>query len=155
MKTLKTLLVCFLFVTMLSGCSTRQVNEPHQNEPLSNTTRGGDKQVSPKADFIIGFNPLKDDPDNPSPHNPLVKKFGDIPEVRTYIRLQQKLHNVGLTLDESIELKKADVHLYPSDAGKAGLKDLIEEKKRYQRLGIDMGGIVLSIAKEKDKKDTD
>ena len=111
--------------------------------------------MSPKADFIIGFNPLKDDPDNPSPHNPLVKKFGDIPEVRTYIRLQQKLHNVGLTLDESIELKKADVHLYPSDAGKAGLKDLIEEKKRYQRLGIDMGGIVLSIAKEKDKKDTD
>ena len=154
MKTLKTLLGCFILI-FLSGCSVRHVNETPQNASVSDPTlerQDAKKQETQKEDFIIGFNPLRDDPDNPSPHNPLVKKFGDIVEVRTYIRLQQKLHNDGLTLDESIELKKAEVHLYPSDAGKAGLKDLIKEKERYQRLGIDMSGIVLSIAEEENEE---
>lgn len=158
MKTLKTLLGCVILITLLSSCSVRHINETPQNASVPDPTlqrQDAKKQDTQKADFIIGFNPLRDDPDNPSPHNPLVRKFGDIPEVRTYIRLQQKLHNVGLTLDESIELKKAEVHLYPSDAGKAGLKDLIKEKERYHRLGIDMSGIVLSIAKEKDTKTAD
>ena len=157
MKTFKTLLIFFLFVTVFSGCSVRQVNESHQNEPLQDTTRGGDKQGSSKADVIPGFHPFKDDPDNPSPHNPLVRKFGDIPEVRTYIRLQQKLHDTGLTLDEAIELYTAEVHLYPSDTTKANLKRWKKDKERYIRLGTDMSGIALSIVKEKDKdkEDTD
>ena len=155
MKTLHAFLVFFLFIIVLSSCSTRQVNIPQQDEPVLNTADAHDAQKPPKEDFIIGFNPLKDDPENPSPHNPLVKKFGDIPEVRTYIRFEQKLHKEGLTLDELIELRKAEVHLYPSDAGKAGLKELMKEKERYQRLGIDMGGIVASVVDKKEDKDTD
>ena len=141
MKTFNALLVFFQCVTLLSGCGMRQVNAPHQNEPLQNTTPAGDKQEPPKADFIPGFHPFKDDPDNPSPHNPLIKKFGDIPEVRTYIRLQRKLiWGIGLNVDEAIELYTAEYHLYPSDTTKANLKRWKKDKERYIRLGVDMGG---------------
>ena len=149
MKTFKTVLVFFLCVSGISGCSVRQVNESHQNEPLPNTADVRDKQASSKADFIPGFHPFKDDPDNPSPHNPLVRKFGDIPEVRTYIRLKRKLGlGHGLNIDEAIELYTAEYHLYPSDATKANLKRWKKEKERYIRLGVDMRGPVLT-----DRKD--
>lgn len=144
MKTLKTLLVFFLFISVISGCSVKQVNEPHENQPLLNTADVRDKQTPPKADFIPGFHPFKDDPDNPSPHNPLVRKYGDITEVRTYIRLKQKLaYGHGLNIDEAIELYTAEYHLYPSDATKANLKKWKKDKERYIRLGIDLGGPVL------------
>ena len=88
MKTLKTLLGCVILITLLSSCSVRHINETPQNASVPDPTlqrQDAKKQDTQKADFIIGFNPLRDDPDNPSPHNPLVRKFGDIPEVRTYI----------------------------------------------------------------------
>ncbi len=144
MKTFKTLLV-FFFVTVLSGCSVRQGNEPDKNEPLPNTADVRDKQAAPKADFIPGFHPFKDDPDNLSPHNPFVRKFGDIPEVRTYIRLKRKLGlGHGLNIDEAIELYTAEYYLYPSDTTKANLKKWKKEKERYIKLGIDIGGPVLT-----------
>ena len=144
MKTLKTLLVFFLFVSAFSSCSVRQVNEPHQNESLPNTADVRDKQAAPKADFVPGFHPFKDDPDNLSPHNPFVRKYGDIPEVRTYIRLKQKLGNgIGLNIDEAIELYTAEYHLYPSDTAKANLKQWKKDKERYIKLGVDTGGPVL------------
>ena len=134
---MKTLLGFFILITLLSGCGVRHVNEPLQNEPLQNTTPVGDKQEAPKEDFIPGFNPFKDDPDNPSPHNPLVRKFGDIPEVRTYIRLQQKFrYGIGLNVDEAVALYTAEAHLYPSLAAKARLKSWKKDKARYERLGI-------------------
>ena len=145
MKTFKTVLIFFLCVSGISGCSVRQVNESHQNEPLPNTADVRDKQASSKADFIPGVHPFKDDPDNPSPHNPLVRKFGDIPEVRTYIRLQQKLgRGIGLNIDEAIELYTAEAHLYPSNATRANLKKWIKDKERYIKLGVDMDGPVLT-----------
>lgn len=139
MKTFNVLLGCFLFILWLPGCSVR-----HVNAPLENTTPVGDKQEPPKEDFIPGFHPFKDDPDTPSPHNLLVKKFGDIPEVRTYIRLNQKLgRGMGLNIDEAIQLYTAEAYLYPSPATKANLKAWQKDKERYDRLGIPPGGPVL------------
>ena len=129
MKTLNTLLGFLILITLLSGCSAK-----HLDEPLQSPTPVPDKQKSPD---VARVNPLTDDPDNPSPHNPFVKKFGDIPEVRTYIRLQQKfLYGIGLSVDEAIELYTAEVHLYPSDATKSNLKRWKKDKERYERLGI-------------------
>ena len=129
---MKTLLGFFILITLLSGCGVR-----HVNEPLQNTTPVDDKQESAKEDFIIGFHPFKDDPDNPSPHNPLVRKFGDIPEVRTYIRLNQKFrYGIGLNVNEAIELYTAEAHLYPSLEAKTRLKAWKKDKERYERLGI-------------------
>ena len=94
------------------------------------------KENLPPPDFVL-VNPFTDDPDNPSPHNPFIKKFGDIPEVRTYIRLQKKFrYGIGLNVDEAIELYTAEAHLYPSLEAKARLKSWIKDKERYERLGI-------------------
>ena len=94
------------------------------------------KAKKPKEDFIIGFNPFKDDPDNPSPHNPLVKKFGDIPQVRTYIRLQRKyLSGKPLTIDEAIDLHAAEHHLYQWQTTKARLQYLKKHKKELEASG--------------------
>ena len=153
MKILSAFLGCFIFLTLLSGCSVK-----HVDAPLQNTTPVSDKQEAPKEDFIPGFHPFKDDPDNPSPHNPLVRKFGDIPAVRTYIRLKQKLrHGHGLNIDEAIELYTAEAHLYPSDATKANLKRWKKDKERYIRLGVDMSGPVLTDRRDPlpDSRDTD
>ncbi|MXV73396.1 hypothetical protein F4Z99_03850 [Candidatus Poribacteria bacterium] len=133
MKTLNALLVCFMIVTMLSGCSTR-----HANAPLPNTPTAHDQQDPP--DPFVLVNPMRDDPDNPSPHNPLIKKFGDIPEVRTYMRLKQKYYTgTGMTSDEAIELYTAEAHLYPSDATKAKLKMWEKDRERYIKEGIPLG----------------
>ena len=158
MKTLNTCLGFFMLITFLSGCGMSHVKNLLENEPLpntapvgdkqellQNTAPGGDKQDPPKEDFIPGFHPFNDDPDNPSPHNPLVRKFGDIPEVRTYIRHQQKLRcGHGLNIDEAIELYTAEAYLYPTDAAKANLKAWKNDKARYIRLGIPVGEPVLT-----------
>jgi len=154
MKTFTAAFVFFLLVTVVSGCGVRQGNEPDQNARLQNTTPVGDKQKPPKADFIPGFHPFKDDPDNPSPHNPLVKKFGDIPEVRTYIRLNQKFrHGIGLTVDEAIAFYTAEDYLYPSPEAKAALKRGKKDKERYQRLGIRMDRPVMGYNVKPDTSD--
>lgn len=157
MKTFKTLPGCFILITLLSGCSVKHVNETSQNASVPDLTRqrqDAKKQDTQKADFIIGFNPLRDDPDNPSPHNPLVKKFGDIPEVRTYIRLKQKLGSgIGLNIDEAIELYTAEVHLYPSLEAKARLKAWKKDKERYERLGILMDKPVMGYNIKGDASD--
>ena len=133
MKTLNTLLGFFVLITLLSGCSAR-----HIDEPLQSPTPVVDKQESPDVALV---NPLTDDPDNPSPHNPLIKEFGDVPEVRTYLRLRQKLgRGIGLSIDEAIELYTAEIHLYPTPAATEMLKDLKTDKKRYERLGIPVRG---------------
>ena len=132
MKILNTLLGCFILIALLSGCSARSINEPFQN-----TTAVGDKQESP--DFVL-VNPFTDDPDNLSPHNPFIKKFGNISEVRTYIRLKQKfLYGIGLNVDEVIDLYTAEALLYPSFEAEARLKAWKKDKERYERLGIPMG----------------
>jgi hypothetical protein len=121
MKTLNTLLGFFILITVLSGCSARSINTPAQ---------------STKEPFVL-FNPLTDDPDNPSPHNPLIKKYGDIPEVRTYIRYYQKLHSgTPLTVDEAIAYYSADLYLYPYPPTEVILKTLKDTKKRHETLGF-------------------
>ena len=125
MKNLRSLLFIILFgpfasTLLFSGCASKSttVRKPEVRSEDGKTahlsTSKSAKVKKPKEDFIIGFNPFKDDPDNPSPHNPLVKKFGDIPQVRTYIRLQRKyLSGKPLTIDEAIDLFTADLYLYP------------------------------------------
>ena len=126
---MKTLLGYFILTILLSGCSVR-----HIDESLQNTTTAPDKQGTADAD------PLTVDPDHPS-----IKEFGDSPEVRTYIRLQQKLgRGTGLTIDEAIELYTVEVRLYPTTAAKETLKDLKADKKRYERLGIPADRAVLT-----------
>ena len=127
---MKTLLGFIILITLLSGCSVRYVDAP-----LQNTTTGPDKQQKSAE-----TKPLTADPDHP-----LIKDLGDSPEVRTYIRLQQKLRRgTGLTIDEAIELYTAEVHLYPTRAAKEMLKDLKADKKRYERLGIPADRTVLT-----------
>ncbi|MCG9133511.1 hypothetical protein J5I95_17710 [Candidatus Poribacteria bacterium] len=125
MKPIFTRLLIALFSTfvsllLFSGCASKntkiEVSETRSvnGQTIEFSEDQNSKANQPKEDFIIGFNPFKDDPDNPSPHNPLVKKFGDIPQVRTYIRLQRKyLSGKPLTIDEAIDLFAADLHLYP------------------------------------------
>ncbi len=128
MKTLNTFLGLFIFITLLSGCSVNRVDES-----LQNTTTVRNKQES------VGSDPLTADPDHP-----LIKEFGDIPEVRTYIRLKHKLgRGIGLTVDEAIEFYTAETRLYPSPATKQMLKYLKADKKRYERLGIPEDAAIL------------
>ena len=131
MKTLFALLVCFLILTVLSGCSTRHAN----------TTAAPDQQESQEPFVIV--NPFRDDPDNPSPHNPLIKRFGDIPEVRTYMRLKQKLLNTpGLTSDEAIAYYTAELHLYQYDSSRNILNRLKESRKTNKASGLPDDAIV-------------
>ena len=128
---------------LLLGCTSKHIKteasetRPEDGQNIRSSQEQSAKVKKPKEDLIIGFDPFKDDPDNPSPHNPLIKEFGDTPEVRTYIRLKQKLgRSIGLNIDEAIELYTAEVHLYRTPAAKEMLKDLKADKKRYERLGI-------------------
>ena len=118
--------------TKIEASGTRSVDG--QTVQLSKDQNA--KAKKPKEDFIIGFNPFKDDPDNPSPHNPLVKKFGDIPQVRTYIRLQRKyLSGKPLTIDEAIDLLAAEHHLYQWRTTKVRLQYLKKHKKELGASG--------------------
>jgi len=126
---MKTLLGIFMLITLLSGCGARHVHRTVQN------TTSLDTQDA-KESFVL-VNPLKDDPENPSPHNPLIKKFGDIPQVRTYMRLQQKLlSGTPLTRDEAIAFFAAEFHLYRSPSTAEALKQQKESKKRDEKLGF-------------------
>ena len=137
------LLGIFASSLLFSGCASKHIKtevsetRSEDGKTVHLSTSKNAKAKPPKEDSIIGLNPFKDGPDYPSPHNPLIKKFGDIPQVRTYIRLKQKLgRGIGLNIDEAIELYTAEVHLYPTPAAKEMLKDLKADKKRYERLGI-------------------
>ena len=87
MKNLRTLLLITLFGTFVnplffSGCTSKYTTgeesevRSEDGQTVHSSQQKPGKTKKPKEDFIIGFNPFKDDPDNPSPHNPLVKKFG-------------------------------------------------------------------------------
>ncbi len=135
---------------LLLGCTSKHIKtavsetRPEDGQNIRSSQEQSAKVKKPKEDLITGFDPFKDDPENPSPHNPLIKEFGDTPEVRTYIRLKQKLgRGIGLNIDEAIELYTAEAYLYPSDATKANLKRWKKDKERYERLGISMDRPVL------------
>lgn len=122
--------------TKIEASKTRSVEEFKTRSEDGQSVHPNAKRKKPKEDFIIGFNSFKDDPDNPSPHNPLVKKFGDIPQVRTYIRLQRKyLSGKPLTIDEAIDLLAAEQHLYQWQTTKARLKYLKAQKKELEASG--------------------
>ena len=127
---------------LFSGCASKSttVKESEVRAKDGRTVHSSQQKIrktnKPKEDFIIGFNPFKDDPDNPSPHNPLVKKFGDIPQVRTYIRLQRKyLSGKPLTIDEAIDLFTAEHHLYLWQPTKKWLNYLKKRKKELAKSG--------------------
>lgn len=142
MKNFRTLLFITLFGPFASsllflGCASKSTtvrksevrSEDGRTVHLPQQKTG--KIEKPKEDFIIGFNPFKDDPDSPSPHNPLVKKFGDIPQVRTYIRLQRKyLSGKPLTIDEAIDLFTADLYLYPRQQRTKNQLNYLKKRKQ-------------------------
>ena len=132
--------ICASF--LLLGCASKHIktkasetrSEDGKTAHLSTGKNTEAKRTT--EDFIIGFNPLKDDPDNPSPHNPLIKKFGDIPQVRTYMRLERKyLSGTSLTIDEAIELHTVDLYLYPHPSTEARLKYLKKHKEELEASG--------------------
>ena len=132
----------FIGSLLFSGCASKQtqIKAPEMRAEDDKTTHlskvKNAKAKQPKEDFIIGFNPFKDDPDNPSPHNPLVKKFGDIPQVRTFIGLQRKyLSGTPLTIDEAIELHAVEFYLYSHPSTEARLKYLKKHKKELEVSG--------------------
>ena len=136
------LLGIFASSLLFSGCASKHIKtevsetRSEDGKTVHLSTSKNTKAKIPKEDFIIGFNPFKDDPDNPSPHNPLIKKFGDIPEVRTYMRLQRKyLSGTSLTIDEAIELHTVDLYLYPHPSTEARLKYLKKHKKELEASG--------------------
>ena len=143
MKNLRTLLLITLFGTFVSslffsGCASKYTTgeesevRSEDGRTVHSSQQKSGKTKKPKEDFIIGFNPFKDDPDNPSPHNPLVKKFGDTPQVRTYIRLQRKyLSGKPLTIDEAIDLFTADLYLYPRQQRTKNWLKYLKKRKRY------------------------
>lgn len=119
-----TLLGILVMTNLLSGCGGGRVNETTQN-----TTPLGTQDS--KEPFVL-INPFRDDPDNPSPHNPLIKKFGDTPQVRTFIRLKRKyLSGAPLTLDEVITLHSTDLSLYPHQPHLQKYLDILIRKKEY------------------------
>lgn len=121
MKCQMGILIGMLVLTVcLYGCGGKHVSEPSLNGIPSRL------QVSDES-FVL-CNPLTD-----SPHNPLIRKFGDIPQVRTYMTLQRKfLTGTPLTIDEAIALTAADLYLYPSERTAKRLKRLKEEKTRLE-----------------------
>ena len=133
MKALNILLGFVIFISALSGCTARSIKMPNENVK---------ETESVKEPFVI-VNPFRDDPDNPSPHNPLIKRFGDIPEVRTYMRLKQKLLNTpGLTSDEAIAYYTAELHLYQYDSSRNRLNKAKESKKTNKASGLPDNAIV-------------
>ncbi len=61
----------------------------------------------------------------PPPRRPRLSEFGDIPQVRTYVKFMQKLENKEpLSLNEVMEFLAADSYLYPSQDNAALLKRL-------------------------------
>ena len=121
MKYQKGMLIGMLVLTVcLYGCGGKHVSEPSPN--------GTPSQLQVSDETFVLCNPLTD-----SPHNPLVRKFGDIPQVRTYMTLQRKfLTGTSLTIDEAIALTAADLHLYPSEMTAKRLKRLKEVKNRLE-----------------------
>ncbi len=135
-------LVIFASLLLFSSCASKNRKikgseiRSEDGETVHSSKGVNAKAKKPKEDFIIGFNPFKDDPDNPNPHNPLVKKFGDIPQVRTYIRLQRKyLSGKPLTIDEAIDLHAAEYDLYQWQKAEALLKYLKKHKKELEASG--------------------
>ena len=132
----------FASLLLFSSCASKNTKieasemRSEDGETVHSSKGANAKAKKPKEDFIIGFNPFKDDPDNPNPHNPLVKKFGDIPQVQTYIRLQRKyLSGKPLTIDEAIDLHTAELHLYQWQKTKAWVKYLKERRKVLETSG--------------------
>ena len=136
---MKTLLGFLILVTLLSGCSTKNSGTSDVSRSVQSPAQALEqhgKEKSLEEPFVL-VNVLTDDPDNPSPYNPLVKKFGDIPEVRTYMRLSQKLMSgASLTVDEAIALFTAELHLYSWETTRDMLKSAVENKERNERLGF-------------------
>ena len=132
----------FAGLLLFSSCASKNTKieasemRSEDGETVHSSKAVNAKAKKPKEDFIIGFNPFKDDPDNPSPHNPLVKKFGNIPQVRIYIRLQRKyLSGKPLTIDEAIDLLAAEQHLYQWQTTKARLQYLKKHRKELEASG--------------------
>lgn len=59
----------------------------------------------------------------------LLKQFGDIPEVHTFVELTRKMKkNQELTLDERIDFTAAQYHLWPDPRTKETLEIFLEKK---------------------------
>lgn len=109
----------FVFALCLQGCGSRQVNQSTENIGAMNLNEL--KEMSKSHDRTMNSPSMGDN----FFFNSLIDEFGDIPQVRTYVNLQQKIREKKhLTFDEIIALASAALYLYPSEAKAAGLKEL-------------------------------
>ena len=66
----------------------------------------------------------------------LVDRFGDIPEVHTYVEMEQKIREKGsLTFDEMLRYAESMNYLFPSPSSEQTIKKLLQLLPAENRLG--------------------
>ena len=107
------------FALCLHGCGSIPVSQSTEN--IGDMDLKELKRIFTLEDSMTNKPPI----DNNFFLNSLIDEFGDIPQVRTYFNLQEKIREKGhLTFDEIIALASAALYLYPSEAKAADLKEL-------------------------------
>lgn len=90
-----------------------------------------DQHTSPSFEHRLEVHPDEMDPDELADKllQGLIQRFGDIPEVHTFMALKRKmLKNEPLTLDEYIDYTTAQLHLFPHPETQKTLDILLERR---------------------------
>ena len=121
----------------MSEAETLQVDEGEQIEEASKTaamwqTDDAHQHQSIRSPFAKKITRIEDmDPDELADMTrvSLLRQFGDIPEVYTFVALKRKkLKNQPLTLDEHIDFTAAQYHLWPDPRTKKTLEIFLEKR---------------------------
>lgn len=121
----------------MSEVETPQVNEAEQIEEASQTaatwqTDDAHQHQTTRSPFAKKITRIEDmDPDELADMTrvSLLRQFGDIPEVYTFVALKRKkLKNQPLTLDEHIEFTASQYHLWPDPRTKKTLEIFLEKR---------------------------
>ncbi|MDE0423304.1 MAG: hypothetical protein OXN25_00390 [Candidatus Poribacteria bacterium] len=121
----------------MSEVETSQVDEGEQTKAASQTaatwqTDDTHQHQSTRSPFGKKITRIEDmDPDELADMTrvSLLRQFGDIPEVYTFVALKRKkLKNQPLTLDEHIDFTAAQYHLWPDPRTKKTLEIFLEKR---------------------------
>lgn len=125
------LIASIITILSLSGCGGGRVPEATQN--TNSIDLNELEGLFELPDRLLGSPVTRD-----FFLNSLINEFGDIPQVRTYVALLQKLGNrEHLSVDEIIALLAADLYLYPSENKANVVKTLEDAKEKVEAAGID------------------
>lgn len=106
-----------------------QVDDTHAHEHAIHTENSFAKSGGQQPKL---FNPSEMDPDELADHlhKDLINRFGDIPEVHTFIAVKRKiLKKESLSLDEHIDYTAAQLHLFPHPETRKTLEFLVTQKE--------------------------